>query len=129
MSGCTHDDKVKAEAATLQRAVERYREADNLRRPAAAAELAELPCADPAVCAAKEACVAAARPTARALDLKREVERGVEEIQSGTLAPTDPRAQSFGGKLNEASSLLEEGHQALPACDEKMRDLKRRHGL
>lgn len=128
-TGCSRDDKLKSEAAVLQRAVERYRQADNLLRPAAADALAETPCSVPEICAAKDACVAAAGPTAQALRLKQEVERGIEAIQSGTLTPTDPQAQTFPGKLDEASTLLDRGHAALTACDEKMLDLKRRHGL
>lgn len=115
------------EAASLVTAVERYRRAENVQKPAMAAALAAVPCEDADVCAAKAACVDASEPTAKGLALKAEVEAGLAAVKAGTLAPDDPAARELPPKLEEASRLLERGHAALEACDAKVLALKLRY--
>jgi len=129
LAGCADQSKEKTEAANLQRALERYRQADNLLRPSAAEALAATPCTAKDVCEAKEACVASSAPTARALNLKREVERGLADIESGKLSPAAPEAKALPGKLDEASALVDQGQKALQGCDEKMLAVRRHYGL
>jgi hypothetical protein len=114
----------KQEAKTLVFAVDHYRQADNAEKPELADALEAVRCTDPEVCATKEACLAVARPTARALRLQREVARGVAEMQDGALSPYDPRARSFPEKIEESEKLLAEGQAALEACDAKLTALR-----
>lgn len=119
----------KREAASLVSAVDRFRRAGNPSKPQEARTIASVACADPEVCAAKEACLAASEPTAKALALKNEVEHGVSDLEQKKLSPDDPVARSLPEKLDQAQHLLEEGHGKMAACDEKVGRLRIKYGL
>ena len=113
----------------MVQAVERYRRADNAGKGSTADALDKTPCSVDDVCEAKRACTAVSDPTARALALKNEVEIGLAEMHAHKLEPDDPRARALPDKLDEAERLLTTGHDALPACDEKLMGLKRHYGI
>lgn len=115
----------RREAESVAIAVERFRQADNARKPELADALRATTCSVADVCAARDACLASAEPTARALRLKVEVEGALGEVTSGRLPRDSARAQELTAKLDEASGLLKEGFEALGTCDERILAIKR----
>jgi hypothetical protein len=118
----------KREASILVAAVDRYRRADSTSKLAEARTVAAVACTDAKVCGAKRACVAALDPTARALTLKDEVARRVDDLQAERLAPDSPEAQALPGKLDEAEKLLREGRTKMPDCEKQLTDLQVEYG-
>lgn len=125
--GC--DGEKRQEAERLVVAVERFRRADNPGKPAAVDALRGVPCSASDVCRARDACLASAEATAKALRLKSEVEQGLAALERGALAKDSPEAQALPEKLDDAESLLKEGFEALPKCEEEITALKRRYRL
>jgi hypothetical protein len=119
----------RRETAVLAQAVERFHIADNTQKPAAVTALRAVPCTAPAVCRARDACLAAAEPTAKALKLKSEVEQGLSALEKGQLPKDSPEAHALAQKLDDAEGLLKEGFKALPACDDQVADLKHKNRL
>ena len=119
----------RREAQQLAAAVERFRRADNPAKPATVAAIREVSCTDAEVCGAREACLAAAESTGRALELKSEVEQGLIALEKGQLAKESPEAQALPSKLDMAETLLKEGHARLGACEEQLAALKRKHRI
>jgi hypothetical protein len=119
----------KREASAVVGAIDRYRDADNDHRPEKADLLDAVPCSDAEVCAAKTACMKAADPTAKGLRLKREVEKGLADVQAGKLSPQDPAAQAMPGKLDDSQRLMDEGQKALDQCDQLATALRIKYGL
>jgi hypothetical protein len=114
----------KRETLTLAEAVDRYRHADGASKDAQGQAVAAVPCSEPRVCAAKQACVAAIDPTTRALALKDEVTRRLDDVEQKRLAPDSPEAQALPGKLDEAERLLKEGRVHMADCDAKLAELQ-----
>ncbi|WP_394838043.1 hypothetical protein LVJ94_14120 [Pendulispora rubella] len=127
LPACANTGKV--EAGSLSQAIERYRVADNSLKGSMAEALDHTPCSVVDVCETKRACLAVSGPTARALALKHQVEVGLAEVRAGKLEHDSPEARALPDKLDEAARLLEEGHAALPTCDEKLQALKRKYGI
>lgn len=125
--GCDGADR--REAKSVVSAVARFRRADGASTPAMVQALEKTPCSAPDVCAARDACVASGAATARALVLKKEVEEALAALERGALASDAPAAQALPAKLDEAEALLRTGHDALPACDERVQGLKRRYRI
>jgi hypothetical protein len=119
----------KPEAASLVAGVETFHRASNDERPARAEALGLIPCKDPEVCAAKAACVEATTATAKALRLKRDVEAALADVEAGKRGAHDPGVEGLTAKLDEASQLLKQGRDAMPACDQKILVLRERYGL
>jgi hypothetical protein len=119
----------KREAAGVVSAVDRFREADNGRKAELADALDQVPCTDAEVCATKNACTAAADPTAKGLRLQHEVEQGLADVNSGKLAKDDPVAQGLAGKLEESNRLREQGDKALDDCNQKLTALRMKYEL
>jgi hypothetical protein len=119
----------RRDARSVLMAVARYRLADLPSTPAAVDALKKTPCATGDSCAARDTCAEAGEATARALVLKEEVGRTIAAVESGAVAKDSPEARALEGKLDEAELLLKKGHDALPACDEKLDVLKRRYRL
>jgi hypothetical protein len=119
----------KREAASLVAAIDRYRRAENVAKPAAAQAVYAAACSDVEVCETKEACVAAIQPTVRALELKDEVAGRVDELEKGTLAPDDPVATKLRGQLDEAKELLGRGREAMGPCEQKVLVLRMKYGV
>jgi hypothetical protein len=119
----------RREAEQLLSAVERFRRADNAAKPATVDALRAVPCSDPEVCRARDACLASAEATAKALRLKSEVEQGLAALEKGQLAKDSPEAQALPTKLDEAASLLDEGHKRLEPCEEQTAALRRKHRI
>jgi hypothetical protein len=119
----------KREASAVVGAIDRYRDADNDHRPEKADLLDAVPCSEAEVCAAKTACTKSADPTAKGLRLKREVEQGLADVQSGKLARDDPAAQALPGKLDESQRLMEEGQKAMGECSQLATALRIKYGL
>jgi hypothetical protein len=124
LAGC--ESARDREAASLATAVERFRQADNLERPQRVEPVKAVACTAPEVCAAKAACLKGIEPTVKALALKAEVERGLADLKSGTLAPDSPEAAAMPKKLDEAEALLKEGKAAMDRCDQALGDLRLR---
>lgn len=122
------DEAAKKEAMDLDRAFLAYREADNTRRPELANRLEAVPCTSKDVCDAKAACVATAKPTGEGLAKKHTVEAFMAN-ELTKLAPGDPKALEMLVELDAAEKLLVRGKDAMPACDEAMRTLRKTHGL
>lgn len=117
----------RREAEQLVSAVERFRRAENAEKPAMVEAIRAVPCSDGEVCRAREECLASAEATAKALRLKSEVEQGLAALEKGQLAKDSPEAQALPKKLDEAQTLLEQGHTRLAACDDRVMALKRAH--
>lgn len=112
------------EGASLTTAVERFRQAENVEKPARVEAVKAVACTAPEVCTAKAACLAAIEPTAKALSLKAEVERALSDLGSGKLARGSPEAEALPKKLDEAEALLKQGRDAMPRCDEALGGLR-----
>jgi len=110
----------KREAAALADAVDRYRRAENVRKASQGQAVVLVTCTDPAVCAAKQACLAAIDPTTQALLLKDEVAARVVDLQTKRLAPDAPEADALPAKLDQAERLLREGRTKMADCDAKL---------
>jgi hypothetical protein len=119
----------RPEVASLAVSVDRFHRASNDERPARADDLALVACRDAEVCAAKALCVEATTATATALRLKHEAETLLDEVQAGKRDGNDPTVLALPAKLDQASSLLMKGHDAMPACDQKILVLRERYGL
>ena len=119
----------KRESASLVVAVDRYRAAEMGGKGPLADAIAAVPCSVDEVCAAKEACVASARPTARGAALKAEVESSLAELHAGRITQEQAASRGLAGKLDEASRLLDEGHDKLAACDARITALRLEYGL
>jgi|GEM_PF-1006653 len=123
------DSAERRDAATVVAAVGRFRSADNASTPAMVEALKATPCTSPEVCKTRDDCVATGEATAKALRLKSEVEQGLTALEKGTLSKDSPEAQELAGKLDEAESLLKQGHEGLAKCDERVQALKRKHRI
>ena len=127
LSACSNG--ARREAASLASAVERYRHAENIQKPAEAATIASVACSDHDVCDAKAACLAMSEPTSKGLALKVEVEHGLKDLEAKRITPESPAAHALAQKLEDSSRLLEKGRAALPACDEKVLALRLKYAL
>lgn len=126
-TGCSNE--AKRETASLSAAVERWQRADGPQKAPAAADVRAVVCSDAAVVDAKAACVGAIDATAKALDLKHDVEVGLDDLEQKRLAPDDPRARELPKKLDDAERLLIEGRAGMSACDAKLLALRMKHGV
>ena len=117
----------RAEAQRVVAAVDRFRQAQNPDKPAAADALRAVPCSAPDVCRTRDACLATADTWGRAIRLKSEVEKGLDALEKGTLSKDSPEAKALPKKLDEAEALLKQGHDALQGCDDQVMALKRKH--
>jgi hypothetical protein len=106
-TGCS--PVAKRETADLADVVDHFRRADNTAKPDLAAAAANLACTDRDVCAARDACASAMKPTAWALVLKDDVARTLDAIQAGKLAPDAPEKWS--------------------ACEHTLAELRVRYGV
>ncbi len=122
-------DGDRRDAATVTSAIRRFRTADNPSIPSAVDALRATPCSAPEACHARDTCLAAGEKTAKALRINAEVEQGLAALDKGTLKPETPEAQSLPKKLEESKVLLKEGLDGLPACDERVLSLKKKHRL
>jgi hypothetical protein len=118
----------KAQATSLDDAVDRYRRAEGPQKESELQTVADLPCAAVEVCEAKEVCLAAMRPTTRALGLKDEVARTLGDLQGKRLPLDAEAAQSLPAKLDEATTLLQEGRGKMAECERKLADLRLHYG-
>lgn len=119
----------RQEAAQLIEAVDRFRKAENPGKPAALEALRAVKCSAADVCKARDACLASAEATAKAMRLKSEVEQGLVAVEKDAMPRDSDGARALPAKLDEAEALLKEGFSLLPACDDQIMDLKRRHHI
>lgn len=127
VAGC--DASGRQEAQTVATAVERFRQADNAGKPAAVSALRDARCSEPAVCAARDACLAFANPTEEALRAKSDVELALGRLEKGELAKDSPEAAGLAAKLEHAERLLREGQSKLTGCDDAVLAMRRRYRL
>jgi hypothetical protein len=119
----------KREASALVAAVDAFRRAENVDKPARARAVEDAVCTDSEVCDVRASCVASTAPTAKGLARKAEVEAALADLSSGKLTKDEAQSRDLAGKLDEASRLLDEGHRALPVCDQKIAGLRLKYGL
>jgi hypothetical protein len=119
----------RAEAERLAASVDRFRRAENVDKPTSLESLRAVPCSASDVCRARDACLASAEATVKALRLKQDVEDGLGLVERGELPRESLEAQALPEKLDEAEALLKEGFSLLPACDDKMIALRRTYRL
>jgi hypothetical protein len=119
----------KRESASLVAAVDRFRVAEMGAKGPLADAIDAVPCSVAEVCAAKEACLASARPTARGAALKAEVESALGDLHAGRMTQEEAASRHLAGKLDEASQLLGDGFAKLPACDARITALRLEYGL
>jgi hypothetical protein len=123
---CSH---AKEEARALVGAVDAYRMADNAHKGSAASAIETIDCTDAEVCAAKDACLKSARPTAKGLAIKDQVAKKFDDLEARRIAADADIAQTLPGQLDEASRLMAEGHDALAVCDQRVTALRMKHGI
>ena len=119
----------RQEAAQVVEAVDRFRKADNAGKPATVEPLRAVKCTSADVCKARDACLASAEATAKALRIKSEVEQGLSAVEKGTLSRDSEAARALPAKLDEAEALLKEGFAALQPCDDQIMVLKRKYQI
>jgi hypothetical protein len=112
------DDHAARDAAGLVAAVDNFRAADSAYKAAAAKAVEAAPCAAADVCAAKTACLAGIQPTVQGIALDQDVQNALDVLQS-TQPPDPTLAQPLAEKAQKAHALLDQGHEAMRACDEK----------
>jgi hypothetical protein len=122
-------DGDRPDAERVITAVDRYRRAENPEKPARADDLRATPCSAADVCRAKEACLASAEPTAKALRLKQEVEKTLGAVERGELPQDSPEARALPKKLDDAEAFLKDGFDHLTSCDAEIIALRRKHRL
>jgi hypothetical protein len=125
--GC--DGEERRDAESLVAAVGRFRAADLSSTPAMVDALRATPCRAAEVCAAKDTCLVAGDALSRSLTLKAEVAKGLSAVEKGTLPRDSAEAKAMPAKLDEAEVLLKKGYDGLPACDDQVRALKRKHRI
>lgn len=123
------DAGARQEAAQVVEAVDRFRKAENAGKPAAVEAIRAVKCSATDVCKARDACLASAEATAKAMRLKSEVEQGLSGIEKDATPRDSSEARALPAKLDEAEALLKEGFSLLPACDDEIMALKRRHRI
>jgi hypothetical protein len=121
-AACT--PSAKGETSALSSAVDRWRRAEGPGKETAGRAVGAVACSERQVCEARQACVAAIEPTARALALKDEVTARLAEVEGKRLAPDSPEARALPEKLDEAQRLLEEGRAHMADCDAKLAALQ-----
>lgn len=127
VAGC--DSVERTEAKSVTDAVERFRRAENAEKPATIVSLRAARCSAADVCRARDACLASADATSKALVLKNDVEQSMAKLERGELAKDSPEAQGLLGKLDEAEKLLTQGHELLGPCDDQIMGLKRKYRI
>ena len=127
LPGC--ESGARQEAAQVVEAVDRFRKAENPAKPAAVEALRAVKCSAADVCKARDACLASAEATAKAMRLKSEVEQGLSAVEKDATPRDSDEARALPAKLDEAESLLKEGFSLLPACDDEIMVLKRKHRI
>jgi hypothetical protein len=125
--GCDGAERRDAESVVM--AVTRFRTADHAATPAMVEALRMTPCSAPDVCKTRDDCVAVGQATSKALKLKAEVEKGLAALERGTLPKDSAEAKELPKKLDDAETLLKEGHEGLAKCDEQVQALKRKHRI
>ena len=123
-AACT--DRTPHDAAALVAAVDNYRTADNKAAAARAVEAAS--CLTDDVCAAKTACLAAIQPTLQGMALDDEVKKAIDGMQPGQ-RPDPVLTASLADKARRARGLLDSGHDAMRACDEKTTALRAKYHI
>jgi hypothetical protein len=121
------DSADRQDAASVVSAIRRFRSADNASTPSAVDALKATPCSSDDACRTKQTCLVSGEATANALRLKSEVEQGLVDLERGTLAKDSPEAKEMPKKLDQAETLLKKGLEGLPACDEQVVALRRKH--
>ena len=128
LAACAHD-AAKAEATALVSAVDAYRRAGNPDKPNAALAVRAVACSDAQVCDAKAACLAAIDPGANGLALSAEVESALQALEAQRLSPDGAVARELPRKAKEAEVLLARGHDAMPACEQKILIVRIKHDV
>ena len=123
--GCSNP--AKGEAASLVAAMDRFRAAELISKPGLLPPLQAMPCTDAEVCAAKTACVDHAERLVHGIALKHDVDMRMSGTDAASFDP-ETRAALIA-KLDDASRLLDEGHAAQAACDEKTLQLRIKYRL
>jgi len=118
----------RRETAALLRAVEVYRRADDASRARRAEAIFAVACSSTDICAAKDACFAAADATTRALRLKDDVASRVVEIDQKRLSPDSGEAAALPAQLDEAQRLLDTGRQRMSDCERRLGQLRVQYG-
>ena len=119
----------KRETASLAAAVERYQLSDVSSKSAAAADIRAALCDDPDVARAKGACVSAVDTTAKAMDLKREVETGLDDLEKKRVTADELRQRDLPKKLDDAERLLNDGRGAMKSCVDQVMALRLKYGV
>jgi hypothetical protein len=127
VAGC--DGAERRDAETVVSAVGRFRAADFAATPGAVEALRSTPCQSAETCRVRETCVAAGEAMVSALKLKAEVAKGIQAMDAGKLPLGSEEAQALPKKLAAVESGLQRGRDALPACDEGVQALKRKHRI
>ncbi|MFO0664256.1 MAG: hypothetical protein U0174_09905 [Polyangiaceae bacterium] len=109
----------ESEGERMLAAVTEYRRATNAEVGPAALALEETPCTDEDVCKLKTACVASARPTRKAAELKKKLETQVSAVSARgpDAGPLGDAGLDLLAQIDEVEKLLKEGKEALGACD------------
>lgn len=122
-------DPERREAASVVAAVDRYRKAEMGAKGPLADALAAVECSEPAVCAARDACLAAARPTVKGAALKKEVESSLADLRAGKITQDEASSRALPQKLADAERLLDEGRVKIASCDQQATALRLKYGL
>lgn len=119
----------KDEVRALSTAVDAYRKAENDKKPELADALAKVPCTEPEVCAAKEACQKSADETAKGLRLQKDLQKRLEDVKSGKILPGSPEALKISLDVSESDQLLADGIKDLDECDNQLIKLRVKYNI
>ncbi|HEX7665546.1 MAG TPA: hypothetical protein VF407_13565 [Polyangiaceae bacterium] len=124
LAACSHD---KEEAGALAHSIEVYRGASDSDKQAAVEKIAAVGCTSAEICDTKDECLKMARPTAEALAIKLQARKTLDLVEKEAGVEADVKA--LPDRLDEASRLLDEGHEHLQSCQEKLTGLEIKYRL
>jgi hypothetical protein len=119
--GC--NSAARTETQQLVTAVDRFRKAENVQKPAQVDAIRQSPCTDAEVCAARATCLESAEATAKGLSLTAQAASLMK-----TLSVPDDTAP-LERMLDDAKKSNELGMKKLGECDDRLMALKRKHGV
>lgn len=122
--GCSHG---KEEAGALVHSIEVYRGASDIDKQAAVEKIKAVTCTTAEICDAKDECLKMAQPTANALAIKLQGRRTLDAVEKE--AGIEAEVKALPDRLDEASRLLDEGHEHLHSCQEKLTGLQIKYRL
>ena len=127
-TACARD--AQSQATALLSAVDGYRSAPNEGKSVAAEQVRKVACTDAQVCDAERTCIGAIDSTVKGLVLDSEVQKALDALERGPAQVGDGRAGALlAQQAKDAQALMAKGHDAMPACEQKLMLLRLKYDV